>query len=325
MTGSIVCGVDGSDESLAAAAVAARLCERLGTTLLLAHAYEAPASLPYGDDAQRARHRRHSHAEMMRLFERIEHDFSPLQVEGRFLDGAPPDELAAFAAEEDAALLVVGSRGRGARQGRAARQRVHGSGKGERPPVVIVPPDAAPAHDLEARESSVIVCGVDRSEEAKSAARVAAKLAAALRLELVLLHAYASGPAGAAVPAPGAGPPISYEEVEASQRERGRRLLEQVARDVEAGPAATVRVEPDDPVFALDRCAEAENAELIVVGTHGHGPLASVLLGSTSLRFAASASRPVVVVPKEARWNNSSQSHRRARPTGGRSERGAAA
>jgi nucleotide-binding universal stress UspA family protein len=300
MTSSIVCGVDGSDESLAAAAVAARLCERLGTTLLLAHAYEAPASLPYGDDAQRARHRRHSHAEMMRLFERIEHDFSPLQVEGRFLDGAPPDELAAFAAEEDAALLVVGSRGRGAVRAALLGSVSTAVAKASDRPVVIVPPDAAPAHDLEARESSVIVCGVDRSEEAKSAARVAAKLAAALRLELVLLHAYASGPAGAAVPAPGAGPPISYEEVEASQRERGRRLLEQVARDVGQGSAVRIRIEADEPAAALDRCAQAEHAELIVVGTHGRGVVASVLLGSTSARLAASASRPVVVVPTGA-------------------------
>ena len=300
MTGCIVCGVDGSDGSLAAAAVAARLCERLGTTLLLAHAYEAPTTIPRGDDAQRARHRRHLHAEMMRLFERIESDFSQVEVEGRVLDGAPRDELAALAAQEDAALLVVGSRGRG-----PVRAALLGSvssavaGASDRP-VVIVPPDAAPAHDLEARESSVIVCGVDRSEEAKGAARVAAKLADALRLELVLLHAYASGPAGAAVPAPGAAPPISYEDVEASQRERGRRLLEQVARDIDQEAAVSIRIEADDPAAALDRCAEAEHAELIVVGTHGRGVVASVLLGSSSARLAASASRPVVVVPTGA-------------------------
>jgi nucleotide-binding universal stress UspA family protein len=300
MSSSIVCGVDGSDESLTAAAVAARLCERLGTTLLLAHAYEASTTFPYGDDAQLARHRRRVNAEMLRLFERIERDFSQLEVEGRVLDGAPPDELAALAAEEDAALLVVGSRGRGAVRAGLVGSVSSAVARTSDHPVVIVPPDAAPEHDLEARESSVIVCGLDRSEEAKSAARVAAKLAAALRLELVLLHAYASGPSGAAVPAPGAAPPISYEDVETRQRERGRRLLEQVARDVDQESPVRIRIEADDPAWALDRCAEAENAELIVVGTHGRGVVASVLLGSTSARLAASASRPVVVVPTGA-------------------------
>jgi nucleotide-binding universal stress UspA family protein len=314
MSSSIVCGVDGSDESLTAAAVAARLCERLGTTLLLAHAYEASTTFPYGNEAQLARHRRHSHAEMMRVFERIEREFSQLDVEGRVLDGTPPDVLAALAAEEDAALLVVGSRGRGAVRGALLGSVSSAVARASDRPVVIVPPGTAPEHNVEARESSVILCGVDRSEEGKNAARTASDLAAALRLDLVLLHAYASGPAGAAVPAPGAAPPISYEDVEARQHERARELLEQVARDVEAGPSVTVRVEIDDPASALNRCAEAENAELIVVGSHGHGPLASVLLGSTSSRLAASASRPVVIVPKGGRWNHSSQSHRRGRP-----------
>ena len=59
MCSSIVCGIDGSHESLTAAAVAARLCQRLGATLILAHSYEASTTFPYGDDAQRARHRPH--------------------------------------------------------------------------------------------------------------------------------------------------------------------------------------------------------------------------------------------------------------------------
>jgi nucleotide-binding universal stress UspA family protein len=306
MSSSIVCGVDGSDESLTAAAVAARLCERLGTSLLLAHAYEASATFPYGNEAQLARHRRHVHAEMMRLFERMSSASSTSRA-------APPDELAALAAEQDAALLVVGSRGRGAVSAALLGSVSSAVAKASDRPVVIVPRNAAPEHNLEARESPIILCGVDRSEEGKNAARVASDLAAALRLDLVLLHAHAPGP------------PVSYEDVEARHHERPRELLEQVARDVEAGPSVTLRVDADDPVSALNRCAEAEHTELIVVGTHGHGPIASVLLGSTSSRLAASASRPVVIVPKGGRWNHSSQSHRRARPTGSRPERGAAA
>jgi nucleotide-binding universal stress UspA family protein len=300
MSSSIVCGVDGSHESLTAAAVAAWLCERLGATLLLAHAYEASPTFPYGDEPQRARHRRHVHAEVMGIFERVERDLTQVEVEGRVLDGAPPDELAALAREQDAALLVVGSRGRGAVRAALLGSVSSAVARASDRPVVIVPPGAAPGPDLGAGERSAIVCGVDRSEEAKGAARVAATLAAALRLELVLVHAYASGPSGAAVPAPGAAPPISYEDVEETQRERARRLLEQVARDLDRAPGVRMRIEEDAPASLLSRCADAENAELIVVGTHGRGLVSSVLLGSTSSRLAASASQPVVVVPTGA-------------------------
>ena len=54
----------------------------------------------------------------------------------------------------------------------------------------------------------------------------------------------------------------------------------------------SIRIEADAPAATLDRYAEAEHAELIVVGTHGRGVVASVLLGSTSARLAAWASVP---------------------------------
>jgi nucleotide-binding universal stress UspA family protein len=299
MSRSIVCGVDGSDESLAAAAVAARLCERLESGLLLAHASERRTTFPHANKAALGGGRR-IHAEMTRLFERIQRRFSRVQIAGRIVDGDPADELAKLGAEEDANLLLVGSRGRGAVKAALLGSVSSALARASDRPVVIVPPDAPLEQDRGADQGSAVVCGVDRSEAGRSAARVAAELASALRLDLVLVHAYASRPQAAAIPAPGASPTIGFEDVETVERDRARRLLEQVARDLEPGPPLWMRVEADDPASALDRCAKAENAELIVVGTHGHGPVASALLGSTSARLAASASRPVVVVPKHA-------------------------
>jgi hypothetical protein len=39
---------------------------------------------------------------------------------------------------------------------------------------------------------------------------------------------------------------------------------------------------------------------MIVVGSHGHGPLRAALLGSVSLRLAATAPVPVMIVPPSA-------------------------
>jgi nucleotide-binding universal stress UspA family protein len=300
MARSIVCGIDKSDESLAAAAVAARLCERLGATLLLAHAVEVSTTFPYGDEAELSRNRHRIHAEITRPLERIKRQFSSVEIADRVLYGAAADELTALAAEEDAALVAVGCRGRSAVTaallGSVSSAVVRASDRA----VLIVPPDALVEDDAQAGERTVIVCGVDRSEEARSAAHVAANLALALGLGLMLVHAYAAGPSAGTIPAPGVALPADYEDVEARQRDTGHALLEEVARDLDRGPAVTLKLETDDPAAALDRCAEAENAALIVVGTHGRSAVASALLGSTASRLATSASRPVIVVPRGA-------------------------
>jgi nucleotide-binding universal stress UspA family protein len=70
---------------------------------------------------------------------------------------------------------------------------------------------------------------------------------------------------------------------------------------LEVEPAAddTVRriIEHGDPVSVLLRIAQAEAADLIVVGSRGIGGHPGLLLGSTSTQVAQRADRPVVIVP----------------------------
>ena len=299
MSGSIVCGIDGSQESLAAATVAARLAERLGSRLVLAHVLEASTRFPYGHEFQAERRWRRAGGRVTSLFERIERRLSEVEADRRVLHGAPARALQVLAAEEEAALLVVGSRGRGALTAAVLGSVSSAVAQASDGPVVIVPPNAAQVSGSDQRDRSTVVCGVDGSDEAKAAARVAARLAGVLGLELVLVHAYEPGPSAAAIPAPGVGPPIDQEALDERQREGAWSLLEAVARDIEEAPTE-LRVELGAAASALDRSAQDEHAELIMVGGHGWGPLSSGLLGSTSARLAACASRPVVVVPQGA-------------------------
>jgi nucleotide-binding universal stress UspA family protein len=66
-----------------------------------------------------------------------------------------------------------------------------------------------------------------------------------------------------------------------------------------AGDAADVEVTPlavdDKPVNALLDAAEKNDAQMIVVGSHGHGGFVALLIGSTSDQVARHATCPVVI------------------------------
>jgi nucleotide-binding universal stress UspA family protein len=155
MSGSIVCGVDGSAGSQAALDVAARLAVGLGARLVLAHAveyehepYAAPGSLGGGVLPERPmlsdRATGQDEIETIdRLVKEIADESGLGGAQRRVLGDTPWERLADLASAENAELIVVGSRGRG-RLKAASLGRVSSSLVGvARCPVLIVPLSAA--------------------------------------------------------------------------------------------------------------------------------------------------------------------------------------
>jgi nucleotide-binding universal stress UspA family protein len=155
MGGSIVCGVDGSADSQAALGVAVRLAERLEARLVLAHVAEVPVA-PYAavggmgvgriaPQPMTLATRADQEEAGVRLLEQIAAEHGLGDAERRVIVGFPAERLADLADDEDAELIVVGSRGRG-RFKAAFLGSVSSSLVGvARCPLLIVPPGAAEA------------------------------------------------------------------------------------------------------------------------------------------------------------------------------------
>jgi nucleotide-binding universal stress UspA family protein len=151
MERSIVCGVDGSEDSKAALAVASDLADRLGARLVLANVVEyshAPYATvgPRGPGVVPQAPLRDVLGEQLQaahgLVERMAEEANLETAERRVVPGFAAERLADLADEEDAELIVVGSRGRGAFRA-AFLGSVSTSLVGiARCPVVVVPPGA---------------------------------------------------------------------------------------------------------------------------------------------------------------------------------------
>ena len=149
MSRTILCGVDGSVDSRLALRAAARFSAQLDARLVVAHVVQTTPTTtrigpiggppvlapPIGAELEAGR----------KVLEHLVREEGLEDVERRVVYGFPADRLADLADEEDAELIVVGSRGRG-----AFKAAFLGSVAGEligvaRRPVLVVPPGAA--HD----------------------------------------------------------------------------------------------------------------------------------------------------------------------------------
>jgi nucleotide-binding universal stress UspA family protein len=113
-----------------------------------------------------------------------------------------------------------------------------------------------------------------------------------------------AGPTGriVVVAAAHAGMAMSDSAIVQAEREAAERHLQEATRALGAlGPRVEGRVVDGDPRQALVDTALAENADLLVVGSHGRTGLARLLLGSVASHVAAHAPCSVLIVRDRSR------------------------
>jgi universal stress protein A len=134
-----------------------------------------------------------------------------------------------------------------------------------------------------------ILVGVDGSDGSHRAALVARELARAFDAKLTLLHVVEPLPSAALT---------AFEEPQSSlyarQVREGASMLSALADELGA-PDAEQAIEMGRAADVICREADERNADMIVVGSHGHGPAARLMIGSVSLRVASLANRSVTI------------------------------
>lgn len=139
----------------------------------------------------------------------------------------------------------------------------------------------------EQRPFRTVLLATDLSPASDEAGRQAIALAASLGARLLVVNVMDTRRVA------GDG---SHGRIDQARAEREALLLALVGRARAAGASAEFLIWTGDPGSAIASAAEAEGADLLVVGSRGRGGAERLLLGSVSDHLVRTAGCPVLVV-----------------------------
>lgn len=277
----IVTGIDGSGEALDAVRWAARAARLRDLPLEIVHALDFPALLAGGvvpppeelKDILRAHGQRYL---------RAAREIAEAQGAAAVTTRLDPDRAAQalIEASRTAALVVVGSGGRGRLTGLLAGSVASAVGAHATCDVVVVRGDSWDAPEAANRP---VVAGIDGSEPSARILAAAVAEAQARKVPLVVVHASADEPR------PETQPHLDPRAV----AEAGEQLLGDLAGDHDGVDLERVVVRGHPRRELIERSAAAQ---LVVLGDRGRGGFPGLLLGSTGQALLHNAACPVYLV-----------------------------
>jgi nucleotide-binding universal stress UspA family protein len=282
----ILVGVDGSPSSNCAVAWAARDAAMRNVGLTLVHAVR-PIGITMPPLPAPATFARSQVEQAQKILDQAVEtarnttaDGGPAQIETELLFSPAAPTLVDLS--KDAQMVVVGSRRLGP-FGRSLLGSVSSSliRHAHCPVAVIHDEDPLKPHPAEAP----VLVGIDGSPVSELATAIAFQEASWRGVDLVALHVWSDVEVNDF-------PPIDWSAMKPAAEEI---LAERLAGWQERYPDVSVRrvVECDHPTYHLVQ--QSESAQLLVVGSHGRGGFAGMLLGSVSAAVAHLARMPVIV------------------------------
>ena len=136
-----------------------------------------------------------------------------------------------------------------------------------------------------------ILVPVDFSDASCKALKYATAFAAQFQAQLLLLHVVEFALVGSDFGL------VELSQIEADMRESAlERLGTWMKREVPPNIPVNARVQCGRPYLEILEIAKTDEADLILIASHGHSSLAHVVLGSTVERIVRHAPCPVLVV-----------------------------
>lgn len=140
-----------------------------------------------------------------------------------------------------------------------------------------------------------LVVAVDFSSGTSKVMEAACQLAKALNEQIYLVHAVDDTPVYAVYGLYSEQAPMINEYSEMAQKVAKRKLDELTAEcSAELVKTELLLGRPQDVILDF---AKKVNADIVVVGTHGHSAIGCVLMGSVATSLVRKAKFPVLVVP----------------------------
>lgn len=279
-TGTVVVGCDRSRESRHAVTVATREASRRGADLVLLSVAEHrpywPDSLAWVARAE-AESTKEAQAAADRAMARVVAADQDVAVRIAIVQGSDSSELDEVALQ--AGLLVLGRRGDGGQATFSLGSTSAELGRRFHCPMLVVHDQGRPSERPRFRPESTVVVGMDIRGSAESVLSVAVTEAVIRDVPLVVVYALPHGK-GADRAVIGAGWRMCREALRAAH--------------LPAGVPNRLVMTQDDPVPAL--LHRVGQADLLVVGTHGHGRLAGLVAGSVSRAILDKMTCDVMVV-----------------------------
>ena len=281
----IVVGVDGSPFSKAAVWWAAREAAMRDVSLTVVHVLITALVWPGTSTPVRFGQRQEEQAktliaEAVAIAEQCTGGTGGLQVSSEVVVSSVVPTLVELS--KDAAMIVVGSRGRGAFERRLLGSVSFGLVHHAQCPVAVIH-DEYPAAPRAGH--APILIGTDRSPPSESATSIAFDEASRRGVDLVVLYAWCDVGAEAM-------PEVDWPALKSVE---DKILAEHLARWQRQYPDVVVRrdVVFDQPSRRL--VERSESVQLVVVGSRGRGGFEGMLLGSVSEAVVQATQTPVIV------------------------------